>query len=368
LFRTSSCVLIGRRQLAAALPTHVEQFTGTLPRRDANEAEADCSLRRQAVPWPPVLTLEGASPYRARFKQGATFVPRRFFVVEREQAGRLGASRMAPRVHGRKGPMDKPPWLRVQPPSGPVEVQFLRRLLLGESVAPFRLLDTALAVVPVDGRALLDAGAAAAAGHRHLAAWLRDIEGKWSEHASKRSDGTLRMTLLQQIDHMRKLSLQLVAPGPKIAYTKAGTLLSAAVVEDPSVVIDHKAYWAPIRNVEEARYLCVLINSNAVLQRVIPMQARGWRDPRDFDKLVWELPIPEFDAGSALHREMAAVGAEAETMAATVPLPQGDYRRKRRAIRTALAEAGLAARMEALVARLLNGGSPAAAGAAVAGA
>jgi hypothetical protein len=366
LFRTSSCVLIGRRQLAAALPSHVEQFTGTLPRRDANEAEADRSLSRQRVAWPPVLTLEGASPYRARFKQGATFVPRRFFVVEREQAGRLGASRMAPRVRGREGPMDKAPWLRIQPPSGPVEAQFLRRLLLGESVAPFRLLELALAVVPVDGPAVLDANAAAGAGYRHLAAWLRDIEAKWTANASKAADGKPRMTLRQQIDHMRKLSLQLSALGPKIAYSGSGTLVSAAIIEDASVVIEHAAYWAPIRSLEEARYLCVLINSNTVLQRVIPMQARGWRDPRHFDKLIWELPIPEFDAGSALHREMAAVGAEAETMAATVPLPQGDYRRKRRAIRAALAEAGLAARMEALVARLLNGGAAPAPTAAVA--
>jgi hypothetical protein len=97
-------------------------------------------------------------------------VPRRFFLVEREQAGRLGASRAAPRVRGRQGPIDKHPWRLVPPPVGPVEVQFLRPLLLGESVAPFRLLETALAVVPVDGQAVLDAEAAAGLGYRHLAA------------------------------------------------------------------------------------------------------------------------------------------------------------------------------------------------------
>lgn len=162
------------------------------------------------------------------------------------------------------------------------------------------------------------------------------------------------MTLRQQIDHMRKLSVQLGAVGPKVAYTKAGTLLSAAVVEDPSAIVDHKAYWVPIRSLGEARYLCVLINSDAVLQRVIPMQLRGWRDPRDFDNLVWELPIPEFHPAVSLHQEIAAVGAEAESIAAAVALPLGDYRRKRRAIRDALAQTGLAARMDGLVAALLG--------------
>jgi hypothetical protein len=233
-------------------------------------------------------------------------------------------------------------------------VQFLRPLLLGESVAPFRILDTSLALIPVEDQVILEADTAASAGHRFLAAWLRYIEGKWAAHASRRADGSPRMTLTQQIDHMRKLSLQLAAPGPKVAYTKAGTRLSAAIVEDPSVIVDHMAYWSPIRSLDEARYLCVIINSDAALQRVIPMQARGWRDPRHFDNLVWQLPIPEFDGSLDVHRELAAAGTEAETTAAAVVLPDGDYRRKRRAIRDGLASTGLAPRMEALVGRLLD--------------
>jgi SAM-dependent methyltransferase len=353
IFPNSACVLIGRREAPGPLPTHVSQFSGTV-RRDAAEVEADRALRRELVPWPPIATLEGASPYRARFKQGATMVPRRFFLVEREPAGRLGASRAAPRVRGRQGPMDKQPWRLVPPPTGPVEVRFLRPLLLGESVAPFRLLEPALAVIPVEDETVLDAEAATSAGHRHLAAWLRDIEAKWATHASRRADGAPRMTLGQQIDHMRKLSRQLAAPGPKVAYIASGTLLSAAVVEDPGVVIEHAVYWAPIRSLGEARYLCAIINSDTALQRVIPMQARGWRDPRHFDNLVWELSIPEFDGSLEVHRQLAAAGAEAESTAAAVVLPEGDYRRKRRTIREALARTGLAARIDALVARLLD--------------
>jgi hypothetical protein len=130
-------------------------------------------------------------------------------------------------------------------------------------------------------------------------------------------------------------------------------MLSAAVAEDPTIVVEHKAYWCPVRHLDEARYLCVILNSRAVLERVIPMQSRGWRDPRDFDKLVWELPIPEFDNEDKLHREIAAAGWQAERLASTVALPDGDYRRKRRAIRDALAATGHAAHMEELVAALL---------------
>jgi len=352
---TSTCVLFGRRERAGGLPAQVEQFSGTLPRRDANETEADVALQRVFASWPAITTLAGASVYRARFKQGASIVPRRFFLAEREAVGRLGDNPSALRVRGRTGPLDRMPWRNVDPPHGAVELQFLRPLLLGETVAPFRLLTPALAVIPVEGEAILDAAAAANLGHRHLAAWLRDIDAKWAAHCSKRQDGRPRMTLAQQLDHMRKLSSQLSATGMKVVYNKAGTLLSAATLDDPRVVVDHKAYWAVARSIEEARYLMAILNCATVLTRIIPMQPRGWRDPRDFDNLVWELPIPEFDRRQVLHRELADAASEAERVAAAVLLREGShFMRERRAIRDALAEDGIAATIDALVARLLD--------------
>jgi hypothetical protein len=85
------------------------------------------------------------------------------------------------------------------------------------------------------------------------------------------------------------------------------------------------------------------------------MQPRGWRDPRHFDNLVWELPIPEFDRRQALHRELANAAAGAERVAAMVLLREGaHFMRQRRAIREALAENGIAAVIDALVSRLLD--------------
>jgi len=86
------------------------------------------------------------------------------------------------------------------------------------------------------------------------------------------------------------------------------------------------------------------------------MQSRGWRDPRDFDNLVWELPIPEFDAREPLHRELADAAVAAERIAAAVELTEGmHFMRRRRAIRDALAADGIDARIDALVLRLLDG-------------
>lgn len=83
------------------------------------------------------------------------------------------------------------------------------------------------------------------------------------------------------------------------------------------------------------------------------MQPRGQGGARHLDTLIWELPIPEYDARNPLHRDLAMRAVEAERVAAAVPLREGAYFiTQRRAIRDALAAAGIAARIDAVVARL----------------
>jgi hypothetical protein len=119
---TSTCVLFGRRQMPGNHPDTVDRWEGKLPRRDADEDSAALALVHSKMPWPRERTLIGRSPYRERFKNGATIYPRRFFIVEPERATRLGTRRDAPRVRGRAGALDNPPWTTVDPPHGPVEV------------------------------------------------------------------------------------------------------------------------------------------------------------------------------------------------------------------------------------------------------
>jgi hypothetical protein len=298
--------------------------------------------------------LEGASPYRARFKDGATIYPRRFFFVERDTETRLGGNPKAPLLKGKAGKLDKAPWNGVEAPHGPVEIEFLRTVLLGESIAPFRILATPSCVLPINGREIINSRGAMDAGFRRLAAWLRDIEGKWEAHAAKNSSGGSKMTLLGQIDYMRKLSGQLSASPTRIAYAKAGTLLAARIVTDQATLVDHMAYWASARTMEEARYLSAILNSETVRVLIEPMQPKGQGGARHFDNLVWELPIPEYRRSDPLHRALAGAAVTAEAIAANVPLLETAYFTvHRRAIRDALIGDGIAATIEKLVARLL---------------
>ncbi len=356
LFPVPSCVLFAEVHggvSPAPLPAEVRAFAGDLPRRDAGDAEAGASLTETAAPWPAEAADEGGSPYRKTFRQGATFVPRRLVLVEAlPETGNLPANPAAPLVRGRAGNQDKKPWATVEPPRGAIEKAFLHPVLLGESVAPFRIIRELRAVVPWDGeyRDLMDAETARRRGHSRLAQWLEAVEAIWERH--KRS----AMSLLEHCDYYGKLSRQFPVAPIRVVYTKAGTNLAAAVVRDTGAIIDHKLYWTAVTTLGEARYLCGILNSEALRAAVAPYQAQGQWGARDFDKYVFNLPIPRFVKDHALHRALAAAAATAETAAGHVPLNEGEYFvRTRKRIRAALAENGVAARIEELVGELIGG-------------
>ena len=201
-------------------------------------------------------------------------------------------------------------------------------------------------------------------GYRHLVSWLLDAETKWMLHANLKADGEPRMTLRERLDYQRTLSGQAALSDVRVVYTKAGTRLSATILHDKDPIIDHKAYWAVAKSIAEAAYLTAILNSAAVLAKIIDLQSHGQRDKRDFDNLVWTLPIPEYDDTEQLHRDLAAAAARAETIAATVELTETQhFTAKRRAIRAALTETGIAAenrnpRRRALAPVMVRSGRP----------
>jgi hypothetical protein len=351
---TSTCVLFGQRDLTGPPPAEFDRWVGVLPRRDASEAEAAAALEYMRAAWPRPRTLISASPYRKRFRQGASLSPRRFFLVEQVVSGRLQSRRDAPRVRGRVGSLDKRPWTEVEPPEGPVERTFVRRVALGESIAPYCILGLTTGVIPMDGGVILTAASAAARGQRGLAAWLRDAEAKWTEHSNKGMTGAPRVTLAQSVNHLQKLTAQAARSPVRVLYTKAGTRLSACWIEDDDVIVDTKLYWSAANSLEEAAYVSAIINAEVVLDRVQDLQPVGQRDPRDFDNLVWTLPIPEYDASEALHVDLAAAALRAAEVAARVELPEdAHFTTKRRLIRRALEADGVAETIERLVDALL---------------
>ena len=356
LFPVPSCVLFAEVHdglSSAPLPAQVVAFSGTLPRRDADESEAAKELTRETARWPTVVSDQLGSPYRSEFRQGATLVPRRLVLVEVVPvSGMLPPNPEFPLVRGRTGNQDKPPWKTIEPPQGAVEKSFLRPVLLGESIAPFRILTPRRAIIPWDAErpCLLDAKLAARRGYPRLTQWLEKTEALWERH--KRSD----LSHNERIDYHGELSCQFPIAPIRIVYSSSGTIPAACVVWKSDAIIDNSLYWAAAKSSEEAYYLCGILNSDALRVGVQGYQSQGQWGARHFHKYVFNLPIPHFDKNDVLHNRLADAAKKAEEVANKVREKEDEYfTRKRKRIRSALAKHGIAAELERLATKLLSG-------------
>lgn len=351
-FPVPACVVSGTRaDEAKALGGDVELWGGRLPRTNVAWAEASTRLERREgeVRTAQTIARDKRSDYHGRFIQGATVVPRVLFAVEQIDPGPLGAGKGRIRVRSVRSANEKQPWKSLPSREGFIEMQFVRKMHLGQTVLPYRPLKPLQIVVPWDGRKLLDCEDPDLIMYGALERWWEEAEALWEKHRS--SD---RLTLTQQLDYRRKFSGQFPIDPLRVVYSKSGMYLSAAVVTEPAV-IDHTLYWGVCSTLQEARYLVAVLNSDSVTARVRPLQARGEHNPRHFDKYVWQLPIPEFVEDDPLHLRLASLSEQAEQIAAAVELAPGKrFETWRRLVRQTVTESEVGQQIEAAVDALLS--------------
>jgi hypothetical protein len=178
----------------------------------------------------------------------------------------------------------------------------------------------------------------------------------WKEHAESGD-----MSLIERWNYHNELGAQFRIPKLRVVYAASGTIPAACILKAKSAdepdrsVIEHKLYWAPSADQSEARYLLAIFNSETARAGVAAYQSRGQWGARDFDKVMFNLPIPRFDEKQTLHSDLAEAAKEAEKIAAQVALPENvKFQRGRKLIRDALASAGISQRIDKLVAQLLD--------------
>ena len=353
LFPVPSCVLFADgADMPKPLPAQILRHSGVLPARDATPEMADAALESWREDWPADTGIS-ASPYREKFRQGATLVPRRLVIVEREAAkGRLGTNPAAPIVRGRTSKLDKKPWKELEPLRGPVEVEFLRPVYLGESIAPYRVLSHVTGIIPwnANKREVMDKDGAYSVGKRLLAEWLTKAEALWDKH------GTGGMLLRDRWDYGHAIANQFPVGKHRVFFAASGTQPAAVRVSaDDQGIAEHKLYWSSVKTIAEANFLCAILNSETARAAAEHWQSEGQWGKRDFDKAVFNLPIPLFDASNPLHDNLAKAAAKAEKVAATVEIKEGEkFVRTRKHIRQALIANGVADKIEKLVAQLIG--------------
>ena len=367
-FPVPACVAFLRRTESDAKP-----FAQTA---DRWRGEQGGPFSREQV---PLADTSGkfASPYGDLARQGASILPRCLFLVNVDESRATIRARNVVRTNPRRGSQDKRPWKDLQLgklADLPIEEEHVRDVYLGETLAPYVLLDPRAAVLPLsirtgdlvtksDGLLGLDPGHL---GTRMRRRW-RTANRLWDKHKGANS----QLDLLGRLDYMGELTAQnqYVGSGTsarRVVYGRGGRP-TAAIVVDPRVVIDKTLYWIGTASMAEASYLTGVLNSAVLEVKVAPLMPKGQFGARDLEKHVWRLPIPEYDESEALHREIAAAARAAATGAERV---LGDVRAQRaeqgkpttvtvarREIRKWLEVSAEGARVEELVGQLLGGAS-----------
>lgn len=291
------------------------------------------------------------SVYNDTVSQGATITPRMlFFVTEtQESTSKLGRKTGTVSVTSQRGRLDKAPWKDLPSLSGVLPSKYIFDVHLGSTTAPFRPLDPWRAVLPISNDKLMTE-AEIDTGNERFRSWWIEASELWEANKTEQS----KLSLWDSLNFQNKIVRQLGAPKHRVVYSASGNTVAAARLDDPRAIIEHALYWMPASGLREARYLTAILNAPATTGMVSIYQSRGLFGGRHFDKNVWRLPIPKFDANDDLHQQLVALAEQAEEVASQVDVRNFGFQKVRGLVRAELESVGLTDQMDVIVRELLG--------------
>ena len=281
----------------------------------------------------PQLTVEETSTsfvddtirciyYYELFAQGASLVPRNLCFVRTAGLPTVPNVITDPELDKDA----KPPWKGIKL-EGPVHSPYIYATLLSKHLLPFGHQKLSMVALPFrqsdDGK-LEEAGGLfdfAAAGHvRAFTDWFERTSAIWEE----RKSNTTTETLSGWLNYRNKLTRQNPLDRFRVIYGGSGTNIASCVVETDfenlriyrrrvrQFVVDTKTYYFAPDSLEEAHYLCAILNSTVVNECIKSHQSQGLWGHRDIHRTPFEAcAIPIFDVDNSDHQDLARLSLAA---------------------------------------------------------
>jgi hypothetical protein len=335
LFKVGSCVLIARKDGQGKQVSRMS-IQGVLPRKNLrwSEAKVELKLTRKQVStdklFPPAPS---PSSYLKQIKAGAGIYPRCLWFVC-PASSPYGINRDRPALEtNRELQKLKRPWHNVRL-QGEVEDEYLYATLLGSQLLPFGSTSFSLVVLPVEesttGLRLVQKETALAKGHWGLHNWLSQVETMWNENKKQ----STRADVYQWLDYMRKLTSQHPRDCYTLLYARVGTHLASCVL-NPSreaglevsginvsgFIADIDTLLYQTTNADEVHFLCALLNSQYINQKIKEYQTRGALGARDIVRRPFEyVPIPKFNPQDEKHQRLAELSKQCHEKVAKLAL------------------------------------------------
>ena len=333
-----SCVIFEIRTSSLANSEKLKaECVGPTPEASMSWEEAQSLLDWKV----PVRFPEKQSDYIPEgWRQGATITPKVLTTVKMNNIGSRPGTRSVETTKSDKGT-----WRNVSAKSGELPADWLVPLLNSGQLLPFLTTELRTAIVPLraDGDILHSEKA------RENSFW-RKLDDLYQEHRGLGKNTP--QDLLSQIDYANKLSAQLPlrsSPEYMVVYPSSGDIMRAACIQVGTAVMDSTVYWRRMRSPSEARYVVAVLNAPCLEKAFRRARTSG----RHFHKSPWKnVPIPTYDEGSKVHRELSEWGEKAESTVKSMNLPIGQRAASNR-IRNRLAEDGTFSEINKLVKEIL---------------
>ena len=346
-FPRGASVIFGKRsQKSVKMPLMTEYWTGRIkePKSSWNVVKKLLKFTKEEI---KISSDNDISPYHSRFSQGATIVPKVLLSVVEKVSSPLGLASGRKLVKSQRSAYEKKPWINIPDLEGTIESEFIRPLYTGASILPFRCQEPELAIIPWNGKVLMDGESELIDMYPGLCDWWRKSEEIWNEYRT--SD---RLTLLERINYHKGLSQQFPIPRERILYAKSGMHICSAILSNRQAIVDSKLYWATTESKEESYYLCAILNAEITTLETRPLMSYG-KDERDVCKHVWQLKIPKFSPESDLHLEISKIGKALEKEVSQLELRDVYFANVRQDIRKHIRSSSKGKELEKLVKELL---------------
>ena len=346
VFRVPSSVLFAKKEkdsVKRSLPSggiSGISFRGILPAHNCNlntvkdlitETNAKWYYGKQgsssAFSTHKYKTQEKVNPYKNKFKQGATIVPRTFYFIELTQEKPEDFDERILNIKTSEIiKLDaKAPWKSLKI-SGRIESKFLFRTALSKSILPFALFKPDLVVLPITIKLnddnekeikLHSANDLLSEGYLHASRWFINAENYWNIY---RTENNEKITLEHYLNWQNKLTDQKLNIPNIVLYNGRGSDASATIVRrdklDLEILIDHALYLVGFYNIDEAYYLTAILNSSIPNEIMKDFQSSGLFGARNIHRKILDIFYPKFDEKDEAHLRLAELSKKAHEKAA----------------------------------------------------
>lgn len=340
IFNVPSCVLIGLKGEKNTYPVLTDRFSGYLEKKNISINELSEFVSKNSYEYMAPIYPEKNSFYHDKFKEGATIIPRKAFFIElMEPNPIMGMDSSKPFVKSfYKGA--RRPWREIEI-ENKIESEYLYLTIVGEGLYAFRY-DTLPVVLPIKPRerkfAILDSDQLVKSGSIYMAEYLNKAQ-KWWENLASSDQLVNYPKIINYLDYQSKLSLQNPSKRYLIIYNSSGANLVACVVDRHSLtenieikikgfVVDHVTYYYQTDDLNEAHYLCSVLNSNVLNDLIKPLQPVGQKSYRHIHRRPLMFPIPRFNSENPYHRKLAEISKNCHNIVSRIEFKNVKSRRK----------------------------------------